>query len=144
MTEINKERPKMKFAADIVKKTIQQQDGHAQSQAQTHYLKNHVKNLVEIEKTEYRFIRMLKKLLLVTKNDIVGFNDESNVEEVPQQPEKDTKKKKVLTENEKKEEERRQIKRSFEWKNFTILVACAHYRTTNEASWSTAPSSRSS
>ena len=73
MAEINKERPKMKFASDIVKKSIQAQDGHAQSQAQTHYLKNHVKNLVEIEKTEYKFIRMLKKLLMVTKMDIVGF-----------------------------------------------------------------------
>lgn len=122
MAEINKERPKMKFASDIVKKTIQAQDGHAQSQAQTHYLKNHVKNLVEIEKTEYKFIRMLKKLLLVTKMDIVGFNDESTVEEVANPQEKDSKKKKVLTDSEKKEEEMKQIKRSFEWKNFTILV----------------------
>lgn len=123
MNEINKERPKMKFAADIVKKTIQSQDGHAQSQAQTHYLKNHVKNLVEIEKTEYKFIRMLKKLLLVTKMDIVGFNDESNVDEAQKPQEKESKKKKVLNDNEKKEEEMKKIKRSFEWKNFTILVA---------------------
>lgn len=66
---------------------------------------------------------MLKKLLLVTKMDIVGFNDESNVDEAQKPQEKESKKKKVLNDNEKKEEEMKKIKRSFEWKNFTILVA---------------------
>lgn len=72
---MNKERPKMKFAYEIVKSHLEEKD-NAKPLTQNQYLKNHVKNLVEIEKMEYRFTKAFKRFLLVTKNDIFVFSED--------------------------------------------------------------------
>jgi hypothetical protein len=76
MNEINKERPKMKHAYDIVKKE-KSKNNQVQFISQDNYLENFGKNVVEIEKMEFLFIRAFKRLILITKNDVFKFTEEN-------------------------------------------------------------------
>jgi hypothetical protein len=76
ITEINKERPKMKHAYDIVKKAIE--SGIDQKYiSQDNYLETFGRNVVEIEKIEFLFTRVFKRFILITKNDLFKFSEDT-------------------------------------------------------------------
>lgn len=66
----------MKHAYDIVKKAMDQ--GTDQKYiSQDNYLESFGKNVVEIEKTEFLFTRVFKRFILITKNDLFKYSDET-------------------------------------------------------------------
>lgn len=68
----------MKYAYEIVKKEkAKQVKTHLVTQ--DNYLENFGKNVVEIEKMEFLFIRAFKRLILITKNDLFKFTEENIV-----------------------------------------------------------------
>lgn len=68
----------MKHAYEIVKKEKSKMT-KTQFISQDNYLENFGKNVVEIEKMEFLFIRAFKRLILITKNDIFKFTEENIV-----------------------------------------------------------------
>lgn len=75
LTEINKERPKMKYAYELVKRHQEKTTSNEKKYlSQDNYLENFGKNVVEIEKAEFMFTRVFKRFILITKNDVFKFS----------------------------------------------------------------------
>lgn len=76
MAEINKERPKMKYAYEIVKKQKDKMDKNSLI-TQDNYLEIVGKNIFEIHKMEQQFLQHFVKLIQITKNDIFKFTEDN-------------------------------------------------------------------
>lgn len=75
LTEINKEKPKMKHAYELVKKHQDETTSTDKKYlSQDNYLESFGKNVVEIEKAEFLFTRVFKRFILITKNDVFKFS----------------------------------------------------------------------
>lgn len=64
----------MRYALDIVKSKVQ--DKAASAMAQAHFIQSHARNLVEVEKYEYLFAKVFKRLIMITKNDFFHFTSD--------------------------------------------------------------------
>lgn len=64
----------MRYALEIVKS--QMQDKAAVTMAQAHFIQSHARSLVEVEKYEYLFAKVFKRLIMITKNDFFQFTQD--------------------------------------------------------------------
>jgi hypothetical protein len=64
----------MRYALEIVKSN--QQSKATMKIAQANFIQSHARNLVEVEKFEYLFTKVFKRLIMITKNDFFQFSQD--------------------------------------------------------------------